>query len=159
MKFLTLKGNIVNLPLDKYRINWKSASLSKFQTRIKDFFGKHFKHLDWYEEVPLVGENVSRLRFDFLCIFDDKWGRRQKVFVEVQGNHHDKRNPKFQPNPGDFEDQMMRDELKVLFAAENSKFPVLEFFEDDPPLTLKWFNDTFNSPLPEKSVDKNKKLF
>jgi len=36
-----------------------------------------------------------------------------------------------------------RDEIKVLFAAENSDIPILEFFEDDPPLTKQWFEKTF----------------
>jgi hypothetical protein len=148
--FTTLGGNEIPLGLAPYKIKWKAASLSKFQTRIKKFFCDYYSHLEWYEEVPLSGKDVSRLRWDFLCVFEDKTGQRQKVFVEVQGFHHNSFNPKFQKNISDLDDQMYRDELKKLFAEKNSKFPVIEFFEDDK-VTIEWFEKTYPRILPRKN--------
>ena len=150
MLFTTLKGNSVPLNLKPYKINWKAASLSKFQTNIKNFFGKYFKHLDWYEEVPLVGADVSRLRWDFLCVFEDDFGRKQKVFIEIQGQQHFKMNGKFHRDIKDFENQVIRDEIKSLFAAKNSLYPVMEFFEGDPLPTIKSFEEEFGKILPRK---------
>lgn len=143
MIFKTIGGNSVNLRLDQYKIKWRKPSLSKFQTRIKAFFEKNFKDLDWYEEVPLVGKNESRLRWDFLCIYEDAFGRKVKVFIEVQGNHHYKMVGKFQKTTEDFHNQLFRDEVKVLFAKSNSNIPVLEFFEDDPNISLEWLKETY----------------
>jgi hypothetical protein len=100
--------------------------------------------------VPLCGKDVSRLRWDFLCVFDDKKQEKQKVFVEVQGFHHNSFNPKFQKDISALDDQMYRDELKKLFAEKNSKFPVIEFFEDDK-VTIEWFEKTYPSILPRKN--------
>lgn len=157
MIFNTLGGNQVNLPLNPYKIKWKKASLSKFQTRIKDFFFKYYGGLDWYEEVPLVGADITRLRWDFVCIFEDLKGKQQKVFVECQGGHHVKLNPKFQKSIEDFDNQLLRDSLKLMFAAENSKFPVIQIFEDDEPVTIKWFESVYPKVLPRKSLTKPKK--
>lgn len=150
MLFTTLKGNIVPLNLKPYKINWKSASLSQFQTNIKKFLEKNYKHLDWYEEVPLVGAEVSRLRWDFLCVFEDLWGRMQKLFFEIQGQQHFKMNGKFHRDIKDFENQVIRDELKALFAEKNSNYPVIEFFEGDPLPTIKSFEKDFGVILPRK---------
>lgn len=151
MIFTTLGGNEIPLGLAPYRIKWKAASLSKFQTRIKKFFCDHYSHLEWYEEVPLCGKDINRLRWDFLCVFEDKKEEKQKVFIEVQGFHHNSHNPKFQKDMAALDDQMFRDELKKLFAEKNSKFPVIEFFEDDPPLTIKWFEKIYPNILPRKN--------
>lgn len=149
MIFTTLGGNELPLGLNPYKIKWKADSLSKFQTRIKNFFQKYYSHLEWYEEVPLLGKDVSRLRWDFLCVFTDKKGVKQKVFVEVQGNHHNTWNPKFQKDVDALYDQIIRDELKKLFAEKNSKFPVIEFFEDDK-VTIEWFEKIYPGVLPRK---------
>jgi hypothetical protein len=50
-----------------------------------------------------------------------------------------------------FEDQMVRDSLKELFAEKNSKFPVIRFFEDDPEVTIEWFEKTYPGILPRKN--------
>ncbi len=150
MIFTTLGGNELPLGLAPYKIKWKADSLSKFQTRIKNFFQKYYDHLEWYEEVPLLGKDVSRLRWDFLCVFQDKKGVKQKVFVEVDGNQHSKFSKHFHGTVDKFEDQMIRDQLKEMFAEKNSKFPVIRFFEDDPPLTLKWFQKIYPDILPLK---------
>lgn len=150
MMFNTLGGNSVPLYMAPYKVKWRGPTLSKFQSRVKKFFHENYSHLDWYEEIPLIGQDLGRMRWDMLCVFDDKWGKEQKVFVEVQGNGHVKMNGKFHKTLEDFHNQILRDELKVLFAAANSKFPVIEFFEDDPPLTLEWFQATYPGILPEK---------
>lgn len=147
MLFITLKGNSVNVPLNNYRINWRKPSASKFQTRVKNFFEEYYSHLRWFEEVPLKGIGVERMRWDFLCVFQDKFGKDQKVFVEVQGNHHVKLNPKFQKSMEEFDDQLMRDILKRDFAEINSKFELIEFFETDK-ITLSWFLQTYPNILP-----------
>lgn len=139
MRFLSLSGNLVNLPLSPYKINWRKPSLSKFQTRIKSFFWKYFRDAgDWYEEVPLIGKDLNRLRWDFLCVIGE-----ELIFIEIQGSQHFRRNVKFQPKDDDFHNQLVRDELKSLFADQNSKYGVVEFFEDDPPVTLAWFKETY----------------
>lgn len=140
MIFSTLAGNLVNIPLAQYKINWRKPSLSKFQTRIKAFFWKYFRDSgQWFEEVPLCGKDLTRLRWDFLCVV----GPNKFVFIEVQGSQHFVRNPKFQPKDGDFHNQLVKDQLKVLFAEKNSEFGVVELFEDDPPITLEWFRKTY----------------
>jgi hypothetical protein len=150
MIFCTLAGNEINLPLGPYRINWRKQSLSKFQTRIKAFLWKYFRDSgQWFEEVPLCGKDLTRLRWDFLCVT-----KNEKVFIEVQGSQHFKRNPKFQPNAQDFDNQLVKDQLKVLFAEKNSKLGVVEFFEDDPPITLEWFRKVY--PEVEKALTKGK---
>ena len=148
MLFTTLKGNSVNVPLNNYRINWRKPSASKFQTRVKNFFWKHFNYLEWYEEVGLCGENMSRLRWDFLCIFEDDFGKKQKIFVEAHGKFHRVFTPYFHENMEKFEDQMMRDILKEDFAKINSKFPLIEIYEEDP-LTIEWLNKTYPNVFPK----------
>ena len=148
MIFTTLGGNEVSLGLAPYKIKWKAASLSKFQTRIKTFFYEWYSHLEWYEEIPVPGKDTNRLRWDFLCVFEDRRGVKQKVFVECDGNQHVAYSSHFHGTMEKFEDQLTRDALKELFAAKNSKFPVIRFFEDDPPLTLEWFKKTYPNILP-----------
>jgi hypothetical protein len=151
MIFTTLGGNEIPLGLAPYKIKWKAASLSKFQTRIKKFFCDHYSHLEWYEEVPLCGKDINRLRWDFLCVFEDKKEEKQKVFIEVDGNQHSIFSKHFHGTMEKFEDQLTRDGLKELFAAKNSKFPIIRFFEDDPELTIKWFEKTYPNILPRKN--------
>lgn len=117
--------------------------MSLFQTRIKNFFWKYYRHLNWYEEVPLVGSSLTRLRWDFICSFEDKKGETQIVFIECQGDQHLKKNPKFHKTMESFDDQILRDLLKLRFADINSKFPVIEIFEEDEPITLKWFEKIY----------------
>ena len=148
--FTTLGGNEVPLGLAPYKIQWKKPSLSKFQTRIKNFFQKYYSHLDWWEEVPLIGNGLTKMRWDFLCTFTDEKDKLQKVFVEVDGAFHFKYSSHFHGSMEKFEDQMVRDSLKELFAEKNSKFPVIRFFEGEPEVTIKWFEQTYPGILPRK---------
>lgn len=123
--------------------------MSQFQTRVKNFFWQHYRHLDWYEEVPLVGAALTRLRWDFLCAFLNKKGETEIVFIECQGDQHLKQNPKFHKTIESFDDQILRDLLKLQFADINSNFAVIEIFEEDEPITLEWFEKVYPNILPK----------
>ena len=148
MLFKTLKGNEVNVFLSDYKINWRKPSASKFQTRVKNFFWKHFNYLEWYEECPCAGEGMTKLRFDFLCVFEDNYGKKQRIFVECHGQQHVKLNNHFHGTMEKFEDQMMRDILKEDFAKINSQFPLIEIYEEDEPLSIKWLEQTYPGVFP-----------
>ena len=154
MQFTTLKGNKIGVNLKPYEVKWKEKTRSKFQDRIKAFFFKYFKKLSWFEEVPLQGAGLTRLKWDFVCIFLDENGKEQLVFCECQGKQHDSINLKFHKSVDDLHSQAMRDELKVLFAAKNSKFPVIEIHPEDEPLTLEKFREYY----PFLPVDKENQL-
>lgn len=149
MLFKTLKGNEVNIFLADYKINWRKPSVSKFQTRVKSFLWKHFNYLDWYEEVPCAGEGISQLRFDFLCVFEDNYGKKQRIFAESHGKQHLVYNKFFHGSMEKFEDQMMRDILKEDFAKINSKFPLIEIYEADEPLSINWLHKTYPGVFPQ----------
>lgn len=134
-----------NLFLNKYTIRWDDKSASKFQWRVKQFLRAHFSHLEWFEECPLVGE-LNQLRFDFFCRFKIN-GETKCVAIESDGNFHISRNKHFAPTEEDYISSMERDSCKYLYCQKNS-IPLLRIYEDDEPLTLKWFNETFNNPLP-----------
>ncbi len=146
MYFKTVRGNRVNVPMDQYKLNVRSNSLSQFQRRTKLFFKRSYPALDWYEEVPLVGEGLWRMRWDFVLVL----GVEDYVFIECQGGHHLKINPKFQKTMESFDDQLLRDHLKAEYAAINSKHPLVEIFEEDEPLTVRWLEKTYPNVFPNK---------
>ncbi len=145
MLFLDLEGKERNIYLKDYQISWKGKSASKFQLRAKQFFYKHFRHLEWFEEVCLAG-NLSALRVDFLCRFKDRWGRTKLVAIELDGDQHVKHNNHFCKTEEDFLAMIERDNCKEIYFKLNN-IPLLRLHPENEPFSIEWFNETFNFPF------------
>jgi hypothetical protein len=146
MLFKTLEGNVENIFINDYKIDWNKKSASQFQFKVKQFFKQNFSlyPYEWFEEVKCAG-SLSQLRIDFMCRFKNKWGETNAVFIESDGLFHIKRNNHFNPTDESYIASMERDTCKYLYCERN-KIPLLRIYEDDP-LTLDWFNSTFNTPF------------
>lgn len=146
MLFKALDGREFNLFINEYRINWDKHSASKFQFRVKQFFRTFWSNLEWFEEVPAVGD-LNQLRFDFMCRFKNQWGETKVILVEADGTAtHLVRNMHFHPTDESYIASMERDTCKYLYCKCN-KIPLLRIYEDDS-LTLDWFLETFGNILP-----------
>lgn len=153
MLFTSLDDKKINLFVNHYKINWRGKSASKFQFRGKEFFGRHFGHLEWFEEVPGVG-SLSNLRFDFMCRHKDARGQVKTTFVELDSKLHVARVEFFHPTEEHYLESMERDSIKFLYCEKNNS-QLIRMYEDDEPFEINWFNRTFNFPFSIKPGTKS----
>ncbi len=151
MVFKSLAGRKINIFLNEFSIEWDKPSASKFQFAVKQFFKEHFSHLEWFEEVALCGE-LSALRVDFLCRFKDKKERTKLVFIEADhAATHLVQNSFFFPTEDSFTEQLERDSCKSRFCQVNNA-RLIRIYDDDQPLKLTWFNETFDFPFGDNNA-------
>lgn len=137
--FKNLKNQNVNVPVDKYKINWDDDSLSKFQWEVKQFLRKYWEAHIVYEELLLGG--TRGLRLDFFNL-------TKRVGIECQGMQHVKYNKFFHnASLSQFRMQMERDVKKANWCEIND-ITLVEIFEHDvDDLSRKWFKDKYNINL------------
>jgi len=104
----------------KYLISWESSSISKFQTRVKNFLEKFWDQDVIFEEFPVIG---TRLSLDF-------YNANKKVAIEVQGRQHTKYVKLFHENRLNYLSQLKRDQKKETFCEIN-QIKLVTIYEKD----------------------------
>ena len=130
MRFKDLQGRLRFLNIEKRRVKWDDASLSKFQFNIKQFLKPYWSYNIVYEEMPLVG---TRLRLDL-------YNATRKIGIECNGKQHTDFNPFFHADSRiNYLAQIRRDSKKYQWCQNNS-ITLIDIYPDDLPLTKSFFD-------------------
>lgn len=124
--FRDINGKILRTNVQRYRINWKSQSCSKFQTEVKKLLYDFWKLDKVFEEFKIP---KTRYRIDFLNI-------TTKLAVEAHGDQHDKMVAHFHKNVSGFLESLKRDRFKEEWLIKND-YRLIQIYPDD----LKIFKD------------------
>lgn len=132
----TLQGRKRKLNIRDYLVQWRGASLSKFQRNVKLFLEPYWSKKMIGEEVPMVG---SKMRFDLFNATD-------KIVVEVMGEGHT--DPEFYLHESavDYLNQLRRDAKKADWCELNG-YTLVEVFPGDMPLTPEFFKTKYDIEL------------
>ncbi len=139
MKFYKLNSNReVNVPLQKYRIDWDKQVGSKLQKKVKDFLYPYWVDCECLEEFRLPG---SLLRLDLVNL-------TRKVIVEVSPEAvHGAYNKFFHKTRGRYLKSIGRDFQKVTWAERNG-FQLIELIDDDiKNLSRELFLEKFQTEI------------
>lgn len=122
MKFIGLNGKAKTLKRpERFLIDWKAGSRSKFQARVKEFLNEYWKYDFVYEEFPVVG---TKLSLDF-------YNYTKKIAVEVQGMQHARYSPFLHSGSKvNFLNQIERDGKKLEFCEKND-IVLVEIYPND----------------------------
>lgn len=135
MRFKKINGQISNIPIDQYKIDWDGPSLSKAQFQVKQFFKPFWEKQAVYEEVMLAG---TRLKLDF-------FNRSKMIGIEFDGSQHNKYNAFFSNNNRcNYIKQKMRDKKKEELLELNGIFLIRLIAADLPKLSREWFREKWN---------------
>lgn len=127
----------VSISLKRYRVQWDAPCRSKFQTNVKKYLQPYWNNHVVAEEVLIPG---TRYRIDLVNF-------TKKIIVETSGEQHFKHVPYFQgASPYGLFDQFDRDEAKREWAKDNG-FIFVEIFNEDMPLTKRFFKDKYDIDL------------
>lgn len=133
MRWLTENGRQVWQADQKYRIKWSKKAPSKGAQAVKDFIFKHCSSYIWFEEYRLPG---TRLKVDFLS-------PTKKIAIEFHGKQHVEFNKFFHKTRAAYYRSFKRDVLKERILVAND-YTLVEIFDDDLPLTRKFFEENYN---------------
>jgi hypothetical protein len=109
LKFINLKNRLVDIPINKYNIDWDRA-VSKPQKKVKDFLFPYWQYDHCCEEFRIPN---SLLRIDIINLV-------KKIIVEVSPGQHQKFNPFFHKDRFEFLESIKRDSQKRKFAELNN---------------------------------------
>lgn len=133
MRLKNLQGKAVYKNYEKYRIDWKKKTRSKYQDEVKKFLRKYIDNHVVYEEFFIPGSKMS------LDLFD----ATDMVAYEMQGEFHTGYS-KFghKGSRMNYVSQLKRDGQKENWCNMNG-ITYVEIFPEDLPLTKKFFEDKY----------------
>jgi len=114
--------------------------MSEISKQLFDAYKEVFPHLTIVSEKYVIYKGY-RLFFDFYI-------RELNLYIEVQGEQHSKFNKHFYSDAEDFQQQKMRDNLKVEYVQNDPLLHLIRFYHDEvitKALVLKRFNEVFNT--------------
>lgn len=137
MKWITLRGRVVDVPTAKYRVDWDGDQGSRFSKAVLDWIKPYWEKDAVLAEWPVPGGN--RMRFDFVNI-------NKRLIVETDGKQHDQYSDHFHGSQSAYRAQMGRD-LKKDEVALLNQFTMIRIKPEDLPLTKEWLEKTFDITL------------
>ena len=135
MRLFKFKSDkIVLVPLKKYLIDWEGRSPSKIQGEVKKFLHPYWKGCIVCEEFRIPG---SLLRIDFVNF-------NYKIAIEVSPkSHHGKFNKFFHKTRAGYLKAIISDFEKREWLEKN-QFRLVDVFDEDMPLTRKFFKEKYD---------------
>ena len=134
MKWTLPNGKSVYKNDFKFLIDWNSKKRSsKGEKAVKQFLFDNCPNHVIYEEYVLP---FRRLRVDFL-------DTTKKIAIEHQGKQHNNYVEHFHKNRTGYYRSIQRDTLKLEMLELNG-YTLVETYDDDLPLTKKFFLDKYN---------------
>lgn len=135
MKFKKINGQVSNIAIDKYKIDWDAPSPSKGQFEVKQFLRPLWERCAVYEEVVLAG---TKLRLDF-------FNRNKMIGIEYDGVQHQKFNKFFMGNSrSNYVKHQMRDKKKEELLELNGIFLIRLIPDDLKNLSKQWFREKWD---------------
>ena len=139
MKLKKFNSNkLINVNINKYRIDWNSKSASSLQKEVKDFLRPFWIGQIVCEEMTIPG---SRMRCDFVNF-------NKKIVIEMSPGQHREYNKFFHKGSRlNYLNQLKRDLMKELWAIANG-FKFVDIYEEDLPyLSREWFEKNYGINL------------
>lgn len=140
MRFLSLKGKPVNVPTQRYLIDWDGKSLSQFQRGVKQFLRRYWDKpgMVVYEEFRVAG---TRMHLDF-------YNGTKRIAVECDGRQHTQYNAHYHKRSFSvYQMQLERDDSKEKWCEMNG-ITLIRIHEDEAnDLSAEWLRKTYDITL------------